>query len=72
MARRATVPLRAKIDRVDVLTDGTFRLIDYKTKYVPDVKTALQLPIYSACVRARLSRERGRDIPAERSDVPVV
>ncbi len=59
-----TVPLRAKIDRVDVLTDGTFRLIDYKTKWVPDVKTALQLPIYSACVRARLSRERGRDIPA--------
>ena len=59
-----TVPLRVKIDRVDVLTDGTFRLIDYKTKYVPDVKTALQLPIYSACVRARLSRDRGRDIPA--------
>jgi RecB family exonuclease len=59
-----TVPLRAKIDRVDVLSDGTFRLIDYKTKYVPDLKTALQLPIYSACVRARLSRERGRDIPA--------
>ena len=59
-----TVALRAKIDRVDVLTDGTFRLIDYKTKWVPDVKTALQLPIYSACVRARLSRERGRDIPA--------
>lgn len=58
------VPLRAKIDRVDVLTDGTFRLIDYKTKYVPDVKTALQLPIYSACVRARLSSERGRDIAA--------
>ena len=58
-----TVPLRAKIDRVDVLSDGTFRLIDYKTKYVPDVKTALQLPIYSACVRTRLSRERGRDTP---------
>ncbi len=59
-----TVPLRAKIDRVDLLEDGTFRLIDYKTKYVPDLKTALQLPIYSACVRTRLSREHGRDMPA--------
>jgi RecB family exonuclease/inactivated superfamily I helicase len=58
------VRLRAKIDRVDVLGDGTFRLIDYKTKYVPDRRTALQLPIYSACVRTSLSHAHGRDIPA--------
>lgn len=58
------VRLRAKIDRVDVLGDGTFRLIDYKTKYVPDRNQALQLPIYSACVRTSLSRERGRDLAA--------
>jgi ATP-dependent helicase/DNAse subunit B len=58
------VRVRAKIDRVDVLGDGTFRLIDYKTKYVPDRRTALQLPIYSSCVRTTLSREHGRDIPA--------
>jgi len=58
------VRLRAKIDRVDVLADGTFRLIDYKTKYVPDRRVALQLPIYSAGVRARLSAERGGDLKA--------
>ena len=58
-----TVPLRAKIDRVDVLTDGTFRLIDYKTKYVPDVKTALQLPIYSACVRPAIARSAAATSP---------
>jgi ATP-dependent helicase/DNAse subunit B len=58
------VRLRAKIDRVDVLGDGTFRLIDYKTKYVPDRRTALQLPIYSACVRTTLSQQHGRDIAA--------
>ena len=58
------VRLRAKIDRVDVLADGTFRLIDYKTKYVPDRRVALQLPIYSAGVRTRLSAERGREIKA--------
>ena len=59
-----SVRLRAKIDRVDVLGDGTFRLIDYKTKYVPDRRTALQLPIYSSCVRTSLSTEHGRDIAA--------
>ncbi len=60
------VRLRAKIDRVDLLGDGTFRLIDYKTKYVPDRKLALQLPIYSACVRVALSQSHGRDIrPSE-------
>ena len=58
------VRLRAKIDRVDLLDDGTFRLIDYKTKYVPDRRQALQLPIYSACVRTSLARTHGRDIPA--------
>jgi RecB family exonuclease len=58
------VRLRAKIDRVDLLEDGTFRLIDYKTKYVPDRRQALQLPIYSACVRTSLARTHGRDIAA--------
>ena len=58
------VKLRAKIDRVDLLQDGTFRLIDYKTKYVPDRKLALQLPIYSACVRSSLVKTHGRDIAA--------
>ncbi len=58
------VRLRAKIDRVDVLGDGTFRLIDYKTKYVPDRRTALQLPIYSRCVSQTLSVQHGRTITA--------
>lgn len=58
------VRLRAKIDRVDVLGDGTFRLIDYKTKYVPDRRTALQLPIYSRCVSQTLSEQHGRTIIA--------
>jgi ATP-dependent helicase/DNAse subunit B len=58
------VRLRAKIDRVDLLADSTFRLIDYKTKYVPDRRLALQLPVYSACVRTSLAKTHGREIPA--------
>ena len=46
------VPLRAKIDRVDVLADGTFRVIDYKTKYVPDRR--------SRAAAADLQRVRAR------------
>ena len=60
------VLLRATVDRVDLLDDGTFRLIDYKMRWVPDIKQALQLPIYSACVRARLSADLGVDVsPSE-------
>ena len=66
------VRLRAKIDRVDLLDDGTFRLIDYKTKYVPDRRQALQLPIYSECVRTSLSKTARPRHPRQRSDVPVV
>ena len=50
---RKAVRLRAKIDRVDLLGDGTFRLIDYKTKYVPDRRTALAV--------ADLQRVRAHD-----------
>jgi RecB family exonuclease len=41
------VTLSAKVDRIDVLQDGTLRVIDYKSKKTPDVKQALQLPVYS-------------------------
>ncbi len=40
--------------------DGTFHLIDYKTRAVPDPQRALQLPIYSLCVTRQLDGYRGR------------
>ena len=42
-----SVTLSAKVDRIDVLEDGTLRVIDYKSKKTPDVRQALQLPVYS-------------------------
>jgi ATP-dependent helicase/DNAse subunit B len=41
--------LKGKADRIDLLADGTFRIIDYKLGYAPERKLALQLPIYSVC-----------------------
>jgi RecB family exonuclease len=58
--RSRTLALGGKVDRLDLLADGTFHLIDYKTRNVPDPKRALQLPIYSVCVEQRLNGHKGR------------
>ena len=54
------VALRGKADRLDLLEDGTFRLIDYKLGWPPDRGRALQLPIYGICAEQRLTSDRGR------------
>jgi RecB family exonuclease len=54
------VPLNAKTDRIDVLHDGTIRVIDYKSKNTPDPKLALQLPLYAHLASVLLGRARGR------------
>jgi RecB family exonuclease len=59
--RTRTIALSAKTDRVDLLSNGSLRVIDYKSKLTPDVKQALQLPIYSLCARTRLAGHQGRD-----------
>ncbi len=58
--RERTVTLSAKTDRIDLLDDGTLRVIDYKSKQTPDLKVALQLPIYSSCARRSLEGYRNR------------
>ncbi|MGE3274744.1 MAG: PD-(D/E)XK nuclease family protein [Vicinamibacterales bacterium] len=58
--RTRDVPLRAKADRIDLLANGTFRVIDYKSRKTPDLKQALQLPIYSVCAHDRLQGRGGR------------
>jgi len=54
------VRLNGKADRIDLLEDGTFRLIDYKLGWPPAKARALQLPIYGLCAEQRLSRDTGR------------
>lgn len=55
-----SVALRGKVDRIDLLADGTFRLIDYKLGWPPNVSKALQLPIYAICAEQRLAGRHGR------------
>ncbi len=54
------VSLRGKADRVDLLEDGTFRLIDYKLGWPPNRARALQLAIYSLCAQQRLGGYLGK------------
>jgi RecB family exonuclease len=57
---RRDVFLRGKADRLDLLEDGTFRLIDYKLGWPPNRARALQLPIYGVCAEQQLANHRGR------------
>jgi RecB family exonuclease len=52
------IELRGKADRLDLLADGTFRVVDYKLGWPPDRNRALQLPIYGLCAEQRLASER--------------
>jgi RecB family exonuclease len=55
------VALRGKADRIDLLQDRTFRIIDYKLSRAPDRKQALQLPVYTVCTVQHLRETRGEE-----------
>ncbi len=55
------IAVRAKADRIDLLEDGTFRVVDYKLSRAPRIKDAVQLPAYAAAARTRLAGHGGRD-----------
>jgi len=54
------VALRSKSDRIDLLQNGTLRIVDYKTGRAPEKKRSLQLPIYGACAQQALEGRHGR------------
>lgn len=54
------VALRGVADRIDLLADGTFRVIDYKSGRAPGARAMLQLPIYAVCAARALDGRHGR------------
>jgi RecB family exonuclease len=52
-----TLPIRGVVDRIDLLADGTLRVIDYKSSLPP---AALQLAIYAVTAAGRLRGHLGR------------
>jgi RecB family exonuclease len=61
------VTLRSKADRIDLLQDGTLRIVDYKTGRAPGKKRALQLPIYGVCAQQALDGRQGRSWTVSRA-----
>jgi RecB family exonuclease len=55
--RRA--PLRGVADRIDLLEGRRLRVIDYKSGSAPNVKRALQVPVYALCATERLESRDG-------------
>jgi CRISPR/Cas system-associated exonuclease Cas4 (RecB family) len=64
---RRSVRVRGKVDRIDVLADGTLRVIDYKLGRAPKTARALQLPIYGICAQQDLEKQRGQAWPLARA-----
>lgn len=58
--RERTVRIRSQADRIDLLADGTLRIIDYKLGRAPRLSRALQLPIYGVCASQHLEGHRGQ------------
>ena len=58
--------LRGKADRIDILADGSIRVVDYKLGRAPKPARGLQLPIYGVCASQQLAaRDRtGRPVSA--------
>ena len=54
------VAIRAKADRIDLLEDGSLRIVDYKLGRAPNRDRALQLPVYGACAAQALDGRHGR------------
>lgn len=58
--RTRAIRIRAQADRIDLLGDGTLRIIDYKLRRAPRPSRALQLPIYGVCAAQHLEGHGGR------------
>lgn len=52
--------LRGRIDRLDYLSDGSLRIVDYKLSKAPNRKYIVQLPLYSKCIEQQFKRDEGK------------
>ena len=59
--------IRGKADRIDLLEDGTLRLVDYKLGRAPKPARSLQLPIYGVCAAQALEGRHGRSWTVSRA-----
>ena len=58
--KQRPVDIHGKADRIDVLGDGSLRIIDYKLSRLPDTKTSIQIAVYAHAARQLLEQAEGR------------
>ena len=46
-----TIEISGKADRIDVLHDGSLRVVDYKLSRLPDTRTSIQIAVYAHAAR---------------------
>ena len=49
-----TIEINGKADRVDVFSDGSLRVVDYKLGRMPDLKTSIQIAAYAWAAQQKL------------------
>jgi RecB family exonuclease len=54
------VGVKGVADRIELLAGDRLRVIDYKSGYAPEVKRALQVPVYALCAQETLAARDGR------------
>ena len=54
-----TIEIKGKADRVDVLGDGSLRVVDYKLGRMPDLASSVQVAVYAHCVSQSLESRDG-------------
>lgn len=64
---RRQVSIRAKADRIDLMADGTLRVIDYKLSKAPKAGRSLQLAVYGVAAEQALEGHRDRSWKVERA-----
>ncbi len=57
------IAINGKADRVDVLTDGRLRVIDYKLGRMPDLDSSIQIAAYAHAVQQQLEAADGQPHP---------
>jgi RecB family exonuclease len=57
------IEIHGKADRIDVLADGTLRVVDYKLGRMPDLEASVQAAVYAHCARQRLETRDGQPHP---------
>ena len=58
-----SIAIRGKADRIDILDDGSVRVVDYKLGRMPDLATSIQIAVYAHCTRQLLEAADGRQHP---------